>query len=421
MTAPGETTRHLLLIAYFFPPDRAVGALRAASFAREIPRHRFSVTVLTRTHDAGGAESDESVRVVRVAPPVRLLADGGPAYAGQPMDRGRRAAALALEAVLLPDRFVLWAPAAVRAALCEHARRPFDAVLATFSPATDFVIGAALARRRSIPLFLDYRDLWTTSPGWQPPTPLHRAALRALEGGIARRSRAIVTTSPGATENIRRQFSLPEGRVETIFNGIFEEEAAILAQRHRPEDGRCRIVHVGAFYRDQNPDSFLDVVRRARADGDLDERTVSIRFVGNVSADLPARAGLEGLLEVIPTKPHLEALREIADADILLLVYDVASGPYRIPVKFTEYLAARRPILALCGGDSAVAGMMGRARLGWVAAPDDPRSIRAGLVASLAEWRAGFRRTEPPEHLIAQFDRRKQAARLAQLMHEALS
>ena len=103
-------------------------------------------------------------------------------------------------------------------------------------------------------------------------------------------------------------------------------------------------------------------------------------------------------------------------ADVLLLM--IAPGPGSAGVltgKIFEYLAARRPILALTP-PSAAADLIRASRAGVVIDPDDGPAIERQLVEWHGQWQRGELSCASDAAVVERFDRR----RLTQTLAEAL-
>ena len=392
--------RRILLVAYFYPPCRDTGVLRAAAMAKWLRRLGHEVTVLTTS--AYGEGDDDSVEdVVRTADAQRWRARlagkdsigamfDSPTYSGRPHPLSR---------VLVPEALVAaWLPFARSRALRLHKQRRFDCVITTSPPESAHAVGFAL-QRRGLPWVADVRDAWTFEslrPDY--PTALQRRLDRAARAALARRRRRrrLRLRAGGRgpapardrrrrcwcrTAGTRRPRSTPVGR------------PACSTPSASRSSTRAASAATGATRRHwstRSPRSPAPTPRRRRRlelviAGPLTEDEVAL-FATDVA---PARIVHAGSLE------RARALGLQREADALLLIAQPTRSQL-LNIKLFEYLAAGRPILALAAGTEAgrVVAQLG----GEVAAADDPAQIAAALArVALGSWprppRMPWRRT----------------------------
>src|SRR5438132_14425191 len=96
----------------------------------------------------------------------------------------------------------MWIPGALAAGARALRERQHDLVLATHGPASDLLLGHALARRFHLPLVVDFRDLWSTLPMPVFTTPVHRAAARRIERAIVRHASRILAVAPAMASDL---------------------------------------------------------------------------------------------------------------------------------------------------------------------------------------------------------------------------
>ncbi|MCL5958319.1 MAG: glycosyltransferase [Chloroflexi bacterium] len=113
-----------------------------------------------------------------------------------------------------------------------------------------------------------------------------------------------------------------------------------------------------------------------------------LRLVGSFSRDELGQInelGIASLVDVTGTIDHAESLQLQVDAAVLLLV--TVTGKSSISTtKLWEYLAARRPILALAG-DCPARDTVERFQAGIVVAPDDVEGIKNALLKLYTRWK----------------------------------
>lgn len=164
----------VLYLAFYFPPTRASGVFRSTATANHLAAAGWEVTVHTAPREFFTdylGSSDASLEAT-VHPDVRVVRPGM-SYAHWEQDVRRfgrlRGTLPTLEAVLrrrrtdlgFPEHYAPWIPRVLAHAVAEHARRPYDLVLATGNPFASFAAAWALHRALRIPYVLDYRDSWT--------------------------------------------------------------------------------------------------------------------------------------------------------------------------------------------------------------------------------------------------------------------
>jgi glycosyltransferase involved in cell wall biosynthesis len=379
------TPRRILLVAYFYPPCRDTGILRADSMARHLRALGHDVTVLT-TSAYGELPGDEASQVLRSADAQRWRARlhgadrvdalyDSDTYGGTPHP---------LSKVIVPEPLaVAWMPFARRLALRAHRERPFDAVITTSPPESAGAIGRAL-RRRGAAWIADVRDAWTFEP-LRPrfPTAFQRRLDERLERRWLGDADVVACVSEPAAADLRaRGIADPV----VISNGWDPEQAE--AELAGPTDlldpDRVSLVYTGRFGSyGRDPRPLAEGLRRlAAADPDAAGR-LELVIAGPLRDDeaelfagdfRPAKVVAAGTLE----RERALALQREADA-LLLVAHPTRSQ--LLNIKLFEYMASGRPVLALAEGTEA--GRVVAETGGESVRADDPDAIAAAL-ASLA-------------------------------------
>ncbi len=463
MTAPPAKRRGtVLIVAGEFPPLKTIGRIRAVKFVEHLRDMGWDSIVLTL--EPGGHEPNfdpslqsevpERVEVVRV-PLVtfderitgfakRLLRRDrpSPSVPGQPTRRTASSAVhedrqahspfvrlqhLAKRWIQLgldiPDSYLPWALKAVPAARQICLRRKVDVVFTTLPPFSAAWIGFKLAGKTRIPWIADYRDLWYGDvlrewlPGWRRRLEL------AIERRLLRRADVIVTVSEQKTAYMRRMHPAVKARWETLTNG-YDSEIYSARARTRPfQADRIVFTYTGRLFKNRRGYAFAEALGRIKRSHPELVEPVMVRILGGVSPEIAAR--YDCILHEYDLGPHFEfpgdvgyaeAMDAQVNCDYLLLIVDTGeTSDGVIPGKLFEYVAARRPIFALCD-PGATEQIIRRANLGVVVDAEDvdacERSLRAVLTAPVPEV------LERDEAYLARFDRRNIAAELARLLDE---
>jgi len=410
------TTAGVVLLAYHFPPDPAVGSLRAAKVARAFREAGYGVEVVTAQlpGETGARASDDSglrIHPVTPLPPprevlVRLKAwlrasrrqkpdDAGPAptpgWAPEAYVAGWKRLLSSL--LWLPDDrqgFVIPAWRTARRLVRGGARL----VYSTAPPYSPHLVGLALRSRRGVRWIMELRDPWADNDQkpWWVRTRVTDAIDARLERYCLERADLVVTVSEGIRARLlARMPAFDQSRLVVVRNGI---ERLAPATRFGHRSGPVRITYVGTFYYSRDPRPFLRglaAVLRAHGLGPDQIRvdfTGACRSVGAVSVQAEIDAlGLTDVVHIHDWLPHAAAGRLVEESDVLLLL--AQQQPDQVPNKLYEYLGARRPILAFADADGETERMLRRVGGHRVVTKDDQVEVERALEDVLAWARHG--------------------------------
>jgi glycosyltransferase involved in cell wall biosynthesis len=422
--------RRLLYVSYIFPPMVAGGAPRAHQFCKYLPEFGWAPTVLTGPATAAEAVDDGALRelpgcVAVVRAPCPLAERGS---RGLPNPRAglagfvRRAARAACRLALLPDRQVLWKSGAVRAGLEASRREPHDAILATFGPGSNLLVGQRLAELTGLPLVVEFRDLWADLPHPVFATPLHRRLAERMERRAVAAARRVVAVSERMAGHLAARHGRRPEEVVAIANGFDPADLARVrdAREGQGPDRPFRLCYAGSVYGQYDLGPFLDVLGELARQGAVSSENLRVEFVGNFPPEEVARRGLAGLVECRPHVPHAAVFDAFARADALLVIE--APGywaEFSYAAKVFDYLLPGKPVLALveAGGNSA--RLLEAAGLGRIAHPADRAAIRGALLDVLRLKGAPPKKMDIAAPPLADFDRRRLSQRLAGVLDEA--
>lgn len=374
--------RSLLLVAYFYPPSRDTGSLRPASMARWLKELGHGVTVLT-TSAYGASPEDERQPVVRTADAqlwrARLHGTGRvdtlfdhDTYGGRPHP---------LSKLIVPEPLALaWAPFARRAAIRLHRERGFDCVITSSPPESAHLVGRAL-RRRGVPWVADVRDAWNFEP-LRPRFPT--AAQRRLDERLERRwlgaADAVVTVSRPAAEDLRARLGIDARFVPNGWDPGLGDAAGAGSSGVALDPDRVSLVYTGRFGSyGRDPTALVDGI--ARLAGESPEAAARLELVvagplTAAEAELLSRDVSPARIAIAGSLPRERSIALQREADALLLLA-LPTRSQLLNIKVFEYLAARRPILALAAETEA--GRVVEEVGGEVVRADDPVAIARAL------------------------------------------
>jgi glycosyltransferase involved in cell wall biosynthesis len=404
-----------------------IGVQRALSLAKYLPQNGFEVHVLKATN-AGGPVHDPAlvrqipatVRVHEAFTPeipfairqkvwARLTAgQGKPAAAPSPAAvKGfswKKAVTGTAKRILCPEPEILWAPFAIRKARRIIRRYQIDYVMVTVPPFSALVVGTRLKREfPSLILVSDFRDEWLSfylkDFDFQNSDYTRRRA-ETIERESVEASDLVVAVNQSSRDEIRKRYpEQPEAKFRVVPNGYDPEVFAGLPVRNGRSD-RMIVTHAGTVYKTASPRFYLDAVDSLPDDV---RSRIETRFVGRVAeSERVLMEGRKSRVSLLGFMPQGEALRYMADTDYLLLTM---TNDISVPGKLFEYMAVRRPILAIAAPGSEVDQLLAETSAGVCAPPDNIERIRGMLMNAFEGWRNGRPVSAGNEDAVRRYER----------------
>jgi len=409
--------KRLLLIAFHFPPlQGSTGLHRSLAFARYLARHGWEVTVLTATQGAYPETSPENLALVpghvRV---VRALALDAQRHLSV---FGRYPASLAV-----PDRWRSWVYSGVRAGRRVLRDWQPHAIFSTFPIPSAHEIALRLCESNSLPWIADFRD--PMGQQGYPKDERVRRALWDLERRVLRRCSGVTVTTEGTAALYRDRYpDFPADRVRVIPNGFDEqafEQLPPAMPRSQRRAGPVRFLHSGILYPyERNPDWFFRALAELRAEGRLSPETASFDLRGSAHderyAPKLAELGLTDMVRLLPGVPYRDALREMTEADVLML-FQADNCNLQIPAKLYEYLYVGRPVMGLTDPAGDTGRLLAELGIDAVARLDDVAAIKALVLRCVQQASAGTGYA-PTRESIMRFSRAGMTGLLARFLDE---
>ncbi|MFH1031502.1 MAG: glycosyltransferase [Chloroflexota bacterium] len=246
-----------------------------------------------------------------------------------------------------------WKPFAIRAGDELLRQEKIDAIISSSPPVTSHLIASELRRRYKIPWIADLRDLWSQNHNYSYG-PLRKAFDRRLERKIFSATDALITVSQQWAEKLE---ALHKGKmICTITHGFDPKEINIPPVQLTP---KFTITYTGSIYTGkQDPTKLLVALNALISDGVMQPGDIEVSFYGSKVDWLDneiERRGLSRIAKQYGGVPREVALQKQRQSQLLLLLdWDSKEETGVYTGKIYEYLAARRPILAIGGSINSV-------------------------------------------------------------------
>ena len=424
------TMRRLLFVTYLFPPSAGGGIPRILSFTRDLPGYGWLPTILT-SPSAGKAAVDGAalaslspeIQIERAYCPVAARGLRGHIRTEQGISgNARKLAKLASKLAMVPEPFAPWIPFALARGRQLLSTTPHDAVLATYGPPANLLVGAVLARIYRLPLVLDFRDLWSDLPFAKFPSAAHHAIVRGIERSVVRQARGVITVSDAMSEHLRTQFSLPTERVATVVNGFEEDTLALISDGRREPDRPFRICYSGAAYEGYDLSPFLHAVKQLADRGAITPQSFRFLTLGSFAHDVAERHGVGAFHDFEPFIPRAQMFAKFAEVDAFLLVEMGAYGARMgYPVKMFDYALTGKPILGLVVEGGNAQALLREIGPQHHAVANEVDTIARTLQAMIAARNAPLSPVHIDRPPLARFSRRQNVATLAAMLDRAVS
>lgn len=346
--------KHVLVIAYYFPPLGLSGVQRTLKFVKYLKQFGWQPTVLTVGNIAYFAKDEsllkeldgleiEIIRTESLDPNTVLKKEN---IVKLPRERTQKFFRLVTDMFFIPDNKIGWKSHAVKAVDELFEKKKFDAIFATSPPQTAFVIGRKLKAKYKIPLIIDYRDAWVDYPFKWYPTPLHKYLNIRKERKVLRAADSIITASRRVKELILRRYKfLTYHDVQLIPQGFDPADMIVENKNLLPLTEKMRFTYSGTFYEDRTPLYFFEALAQVLKNYPKMRGKIEACFVGAFRTEhinLVNKLNLQDSVNILGYLEHKEAVKYLLASDVLwVMMQDDRSSPGKI----FEYIGTGKKIL----------------------------------------------------------------------------
>jgi hypothetical protein len=249
--------------------------------------------------------------------------------------------------MFIPDARKYWVKPSVRVLTGIIKKEGIDTIITTGPPHSLHLIGLELKKNLDVKWLADFRDPWT-SIGYHSKLRLTKASERKhslLEKEVVNGCDKLLVTSN--TTKVEFE-SISTNPVYVITNGydIPESELPFSAL-----DKKFTLSHIGSLLTGRNPENLWKVLSEIISENEAFRNVFQLNLIGVVGQDVLNCINDNGLKRYTRIKEyvtHEEAVNYQRSSQLLLLA-EIDSPHTRgiIPGKLFEYLAAKRPILAI--------------------------------------------------------------------------
>lgn len=246
--------------------------------------------------------------------------------------------------------------------LIEYDNINYDAIISTHAPEAAHIICQQICESKKMPWIADFRDLWSNNSNLNL-SPNKYKKLKSYEITMLKNASHLTTVSQPLAEKLMELHQKP---TTTINNG-FDNDMINPGVELRP---KFTITFTGYLYSKEVMDCeiFFRALHELIDEGDIIQDDVDIQFYGSPSLDVEnwcVQYNLKNVVSQCGIIPKKEAIMAQWTSQILILPLwtgehfeGILSG------KIYEYLAAKRPILAVGKYDTGVLSILNETRAG---------------------------------------------------------
>lgn len=413
--ASGSGIKKILFIAYYFPPDFAVGGQRIAKFARNLPAFGWEPTVLTiadryrdqldmeRVKELGNIQVLKTLKVpnitnfllkIKRSLSAKLRNMESEKLADYVDHYGDNSGQIQSESLLqklkrfyisiscFPDSERSWVIPATLKALIEIKHRRLDCIMTSSPPHSSHLIGLILKKLLNIKWVADFRDPWIDI--LQNKTPRIRTVLTDkieawIENQVVRNADKVITTTDEHRKTIESRYGAEsDNKFIYIPNGFDTLKFFNSGLPARYE--KFTISYAGTIYLNRSPEPLFKAIHKLITSKRVDSSEISFKLFGNcdqidgkpISSIINAY-NLDDVVEVSGPIPLNDAIHTMQRSHLLLLLATSIQS-INIPAKIYDYFGSGTRILAITESGAA-AELIKSTRSGVCFTPNDTDEV----------------------------------------------
>jgi glycosyltransferase involved in cell wall biosynthesis len=363
---------NILIITYYWPPSGGAGVQRWLKFSKYLPEFGCTPIILTVDEkQASYAQLDHSL-VQEISPDLQVyktrtfepyslyrklsnkkeIPYGG--FSNQKKITSFEKLSRWIRGNLfIPDPRKGWNKYALKKALELIKSEKIDVVITSGPPHSTHLIGKKIKEQTGIRWIADFRDPWTDIYYYKE---LYHSGIatwfdKIIEKKVLSSADKIITVSDEVGKLLLKKIPKESEKIIVIPNGYDESD---FKNASPLQNEFFTITYTGTISMSYRIESFVEAINQLPNEV---KNSIKIRFVGNVPDEILRMfklKNIDSMVEVLGYIPHDQAINQMLSASLLLMaIPDSPDNKGIVTGKFFEYLAARRPILAIGpqGGD----------------------------------------------------------------------
>ena len=423
--------KKVLIITYYWPPAGGPGVQRWLKFVKYLPEFGIEPIVYCPENpkypimDTSMVSEVSSALEVIQAPInepyklAQLLSRSKTSDLSKGIITGQKKQTITEKLLLfvrgnffIPDARVSWVKPSF-SFLSDYIKiHKVDTIITTGPPHSLHLIGLKLKQSHSLKWITDFRDPWTHI-GYHKKLKLTRLSKRKhkqLEASVLMNSDQIIVTSPQTKLILSKRTKSP---VIVITNGYDFE-----INKSCKLDTKFTLSHVGNLQDGRNPEflwkTLHDLVQNS-IDFSKHFRLNLIGYISEAVLNSIRIYGLEAYTDYSGYVSHSESFDYQSRTQLLLLIEENSKETkYIIPGKLFEYIASRRPIIAIGPDGSDIENIVTKSASGNYFRYEESELLSSVILGYFERYKRNDLYVEPKE--IEKYSRRNLTFELSKLL-----
>ena len=427
--------KRVLIITYYWPPSGGAGVQRWLKFVKYLRNFNWEPIVFTVENgefpvlDFGLIKDvPESVEVLKVPAwePYKLYK----LFSGKKKNEGINIGFLSekegsgfIESIskwirgnfFIPDARKFWIKPANQFLNQYLQNHPIDVIISSGPPHSTHLIALSLKKKFQIPWLSDFRDPWSNIDFYKDLklTKVADQKHRKLENDVLVQSDIVLTIGRQLSNELK---TLGAKRVEIIENGFDPQD--FLEDKNHELDEKFSIAHIGSFTPSRNHMVLWKALSHLVNEKEEFKSKLEIKLIGKVDYSVLQSIkdfGLDTYLKKIDYVSHNEVIKHQKSSKLLLLmVNNTPNAKGIVTGKVFEYMASKRPILAIGPKDGDLGEILSNTNSGLVCDYENVENLSSTI------WNI-FKDDIKFENNISSYSRVELTEKLVSLLNEMIS